>query len=228
MATSTLALPQAIIFDVNETLLDLEPLRQLVNKSLGNPGGFRQWFGLLLQHSQVATLTNSYFDFSAIGDAALDMAANMLQTKPLTAEQKHDIAQQFTQLPAHPDVPEGLARLRDAGIPLLTLTNSAPADLKKQLAFAGLSEYFEQALSVDPVRLYKPHPDPYHYAARQANVNSAKALLVAAHGWDVAGALSAGLQAAFLARPGQTIYPLAPPPTYRAATLTELAQQLLS
>ncbi|RZK23218.1 MAG: HAD family hydrolase, partial [Hymenobacter sp.] len=123
--------------------------------------------------------------------------------------------------------PEGLARLRDAGIPLFTLTNSAPADLQKQLASAGISDYFTQALSVDPVRLYKPHPAPYHYAAQQAGSEPAKALLVAAHGWDVAGALSAGLPAAFLARPGQSLYPLAPPPTYQANTLSTLANQLL-
>lgn len=224
----TSPLPHAIIFDVNETLIDLEPLRQLVNKSLGNPGGFRQWFGLMLQHSLVATLTDSYFGFSTIGDAALDMAADMLQTERLTPEQKHDIAKKFTELPAHTDVPAALARLRDAGIPLLTLTNSTPSNLKKQLESAGISEYFEQALSVDPLRLYKPHPDTYHYAARQASVNSAQALMVAAHGWDVAGALAAGLQAAFLARPGQALYPLAPAPTYQAPTLSALVDKLLS
>lgn len=223
----TSPLPHAIIFDVNETLIDLEPLRKLVNKRLDNPGGFRQWFGLMLQHSQVATLTSNYFTFSAIGDAALDMAADMLQTKRLTPEQRHEVAQKFTELPAHPDVAEGLARFRDAGIQLLTLTNSTPSDLQKQLASAGLSEYFAHALSVDPVRLYKPHPEPYRYATQQAGVAPAHALMVAAHGWDVAGALAAGLQAAFLARPGQAVYPMAPP-TYQAPTLTALADQLLS
>lgn len=218
---------QAIVFDVNETLLDLEPLRQAVNKAYDNPGGFRQWFGLMLQHSQTTTLTGSYFNFSTIGDVAFDMAATMLRTKPLTPEKKHDLAQLFTQLPAHPDVAAGLDQLRTAGFRLFTLTNSSPDSLAKQLKSAGIIEYFEQAFSVDPVRLYKPHPATYQYVAQQAGLEPSQVLMVAAHGWDVAGALAAGLPAAFIARPGQPLYPLAPAPTYQAADIADLAKQLV-
>ncbi|RZJ57760.1 MAG: haloacid dehalogenase type II [Hymenobacter sp.] len=224
--SASLARPHAIIFDINETLLDLAPLREAVNKAFGDPSGFRQWFGLLLQHSQTATLTNQYFNFSTIGDVAFDMAATMLNVKSLGEEKKHELAQLFTKLPAHPDVVPGLARLRDAGFRLFTLTNSSPADTEKQLQAAGIREYFEQAYSVEPVRLYKPHPAPYLYVAEQAGLQPAQCLLAAAHGWDVAGALAAGLQAAFIARPSQPLYPLAPAPTYQAADIAALAQQL--
>jgi 2-haloacid dehalogenase len=53
-------------------------------------------------------------------------------------------------------------------------------------------------------------------------------MLVAAHGWDTAGAQLAGLQAAFIARPGQQSYPLAPAPTLTGPTLPDIAHQLLS
>ena len=152
----------------------------------------------------------------------------MLAEKPLSPEEKHRLTSLLRQLPPHPDVPEGLRQLQAAGFRLVAFTNSPPATLAEQLRFAGLAEHFEQQLSVEAVRRYKPHPATYHYAVQQAGVAPADALLVAAHGWDVAGALSAGLQAAFLARPGQTLYPLAPPPTYQADTLLALADQLLS
>ncbi|NML66114.1 haloacid dehalogenase type II [Hymenobacter sp. RP-2-7] len=219
--------PQALVFDLNETLLDLAPLRQAVNKAFDNPGGFRQWFGLLLQHAQTATLTGNYFNFSTIADAALEMAATMLEARPPSAEQRHELLHQFAHLPAHPDVAAGLGQLQTAGFRLFTLTNSAPTMMRQQLATAGIAEYFEQALSVDAGRLYKPHPDAYHYAAKLAGVEPAQTLMVAAHGWDVAGALAAGLQAAFIARPGQPLYPLAPLPAYQAPTITDLARQLL-
>lgn len=225
-ATAPLHRPHVILFDVNETLLDMGPLKQAVNAAFGNKAAFSQWFGLLLQHSLVATVTDRYFTFAAIADAALDMAAHMLQEKPLTHAQKHELTALLTQLPPHPDVPEGLRRLRDAGYRLVAFTNSTAAALAEQLRYAGLTEYFEQQLSVDAVHRYKPHPDTYRYATEQAGVAPAQALLVAAHGWDVAGALAAGLAAAFVARPGQTLYPLAPPPTYQAPTLTALAEQL--
>ncbi|MGI4887306.1 MAG: haloacid dehalogenase type II [Janthinobacterium lividum] len=225
-ATSPPRRPQVILFDVNETLLDMGPLKLAVNAALGSPAAFNQWFGLLLQHSLVATVTDQYFTFGAIADAALDMAAHMLQAKPLTHADKHDLTARLTQLPPHPDVPAGLRQLRAAGYRLVAFTNSTAAALAEQLRYADLTEYFEQQLSVDAVRRYKPHPDTYRYALEQTGVGPADALLVAAHGWDVAGALAAGLDAAFLARPGQTLYPLAPPPTYQAPTLTALAEQL--
>jgi len=218
--------PQALLFDMNETLLDLASLRKAVNKAYDDPSGFRQWFGQVLLHSQTATLTDNYFDFSALADVAFDTAATMLHAKPLGDAQKHELAQLFTQLPAHPDVAEGLARLRDAGYRLFTLTNSAPAAMQKQLESAEIGAYFEQAYSVEPVRRYKPHPAPYQYVAQQAGLPPDQCLLVAAHGWDVAGALAAGLQAAFIARPGQPLYPLAPAPTYTAADILALAKQL--
>ena len=220
------ARPQVIFFDVNETLLDMGPLKAAVNAAFESPAAFSQWFGLLLQHALVATVTDEYFNFGTLADAALDMTANMLAAKPLTHGQKHDLTALLTQLPPHADVPAALQRLRAAGYRLVALTNSPPATLAAQLAHAGLAEYFEQALSIEAVRRYKPHPDTYHYAAKQAGVLPAQAMLVAAHGWDVAGALHAGLLAGFVARPGQTLYPLAPPPTCQAPTLPELAVQL--
>ena len=232
MASSTTAAqlpfrrPQVILLDVNETLLDMGPLKRAVNAAFGNPAAFRQWFGLLLQYSLVATVTDRYFAFGTIADAALDMAANMLEEKPLTLEEKHDVTSLMTKLPPHPDVPEGLRRLREAGYRLAAFTNSPPATLAEQLRHAGLADYFEHQLSIDAVGRYKPHLDTYRWATQQAGVAPAKAMLVAAHGWDIAGALQAGLSAGFLARPGQTLYPLAPPPTCQAPTLIELARQL--
>ena len=219
--------PAVIFFDVNETLLDMSPLKQAVNAAFGSPAAFSQWFGLLLQHSLVATVTDEYFNFGTLADAALDMTAHMLRAQPLTHTEKHALTSLLTQLPAHPDVPAGLDQLRAAGYRLVALTNSPPATLAAQLRQAGLAHYFEQALSVEAVRRYKPHPDTYRYALGQLGVAPAQAMLVAAHGWDVAGALHAGLLAGFVARPGQTLYPLAPPPTCQAPTLAGLAALLV-
>jgi 2-haloacid dehalogenase len=220
--------PQVIVFDVNETLLDMSPLKKAVNAAFGSQAAFNQWFGLLLQHALVATVTDEYFNFGILADVALDMTANMLQTKPLSQAEKRDLTSLLRKLPAHADVPAGLAQLRDAGYRLVAFSNSPPSTLATQLQSAGLTDYFEQVLSVDAVRRYKPHPATYRFATEQAGVAPAQAMLVAAHGWDIAGALHAGLQAGFLERPGQTLYPLAPPPTCQAPTLTALATQLIS
>ena len=195
---------QAILFDVNETLLDMRPLKQAVVKAFGNKHAFHQWFGLLLQYSLVDTVSGQYHDFGTIGDAALD-----------------------TELPPHKDAPKGLEMLLDAGYSLVAFTNSSQRVLDAQLRYADLIHYFEQGLSVEMVRRFKPDGRTYQAAVQHLCLAPAQALLIAAHGWDVAGAQRAGLAAGFIARPGQTRYPLAPPPAYCGKTLVEVARQLL-
>lgn len=219
--------PKVIFFDVNETLLDMSKLKRAVSKAFGNKFAFQQWFGLLLQYSLVDTVTGAYHPFSTIAEAALDMTADKLEEKNLKPAKKREIVQLLTELPAHKDVPTGLAMLLDVGVRLVAFTNSTRSALDEQLRYAGIIHYFEQGLSIDIGHRYKPHLDTYQAAALTAGVLPAEAALIAAHGWDVAGALHAGLAAGFIARPGQELYPLAPPPTYQGKTLVEVAKQVI-
>jgi 2-haloacid dehalogenase len=218
---------RVLLFDVNETLLDMSPLKRAIGKAFGSPHAFRQWFGLLLQYSLVDTVTGQYHDFGTIGEAALDMTANMLEQKCLKPVHKQRLMGLLKELPPHKDVPKALKLLQDAGYSLIAFTNSPRQVLDAQLAYAGIISYFEQGLSVEMVRRYKPDGYTYRAAVQHLGVAPNEALLVAAHGWDVAGAQRAGLAAAFVARPGQTLYPLAPLPTYQGATLLDVARQLV-
>ncbi len=65
--------------------------------------------------------------------------------------------------------------------------------------------------------------ETYKWAAEQLSINISDAILVAAHGWDVAGALQAGMQAAFIERKGQSLYPLAPKPGFKAKDIVDVA-----
>ena len=224
---SPLPHPHLLLFDVNETLLDLSKLKQAINEEFASEDAFRQWFALLLHYSLVDTTTGAYHDFGQLGGAALDMLAQSLAQPPRPEKRKHELLALLTELPPHPDIVPGLTALREAGFRLSALTNSPAATLRRQMAYAGLTDFFEQLLSIDAVRRYKPHPDTYYYACQTLGVAPAETVLVAAHGWDVAGAQLAGLQGAFLARPGQPQYPLAPAPTYAGPTLEAVAKQLV-
>lgn len=218
--------PKVILFDVNETLMDMSPLKKKLNKLLDSKRGFRIWFGMLLQYSLVDNSTGQYHDFATIGNAVLDMAATAMGQK-LVEKKKKEVLALMKQLEAHADIKEGLMMLKDAGFRLATLTNSPPQTLSGQLQHAGITDYFEHTLSVDAVGKYKPAPEPYHYAAQVLGVNPGDVMMVAAHGWDIAGALNAGLQAAFIARKGQALYPLAPKPKFTGSTLLDVAKKII-
>ena len=132
------------------------------------------------------------------------------------------------RLPPHPEIRQSLERLRGAGLRLATLTNSTAEVGEAQLVNAGLRDLFELALSADAVRRLKPAPQPYRMAAERLGVEPGDVRLVAAHAWDVAGALRAGCATAFVARPGKVLDPLVPRPDIVGADLREVADRILA
>jgi 2-haloacid dehalogenase len=214
------------VFDVNETLLDLAALDGEFQRLFGDPGMRVTWFGQLLQSAMVATITGRYTDFGTVGRAALEMTAARLGVD-LSDEDREAVVGGMTRLPAHPEVPGALRRLGDGGLRLAALTNSTERVATAQLEHAGIIGSFEAVLTADTVRRLKPAPEPYRMAADRLGVAPSDVLLVAAHAWDVAGALAAGCQAAFVARPGKVLDPLADPPELVVADLDELADRLL-
>jgi len=131
-------------------------------------------------------------------------------------------------LPPYPEVTESLARLGAAGIRLATLTNSTAEGAEAQLTNAGLIDYFDQVLSVDSVRQFKPATKTYRMAARELGVEASDLRLVAAHDWDIAGALRAGWAAAFVARSGMVLGSLSQRPDIVGGDLREVVDQILA
>ncbi len=217
--------PQLLIFDVNETLLDLSPMKTRMNEVFQHAFAFEKWFSLMLQYSLVDTVTQQYHNFGEIGKAAFQMTGQALETH-VPDQQAKEILTMIRKLPPHPDVIKGLEMLNDAGYQMVTLTNSAPDVLQQQMEYAGLTHFFTALLSIDEIRKYKPASATYQACLKKQEVEAGEAMLIAAHGWDVAGALQAGLQAAFVARKGKTLYPLAPPPQISEDTLIRVAEKL--
>jgi 2-haloacid dehalogenase len=181
----------------------------------------------MLQLAFVGGLTDRYVDFSTAQRAALTMLAEQSGTH-LAPEDGERIAARMRRLPAHPDAAPALDRLRTAGFRLAALTNS-PADVARdQLAHAGLRERFDAVLSADEVRALKPRPEAYELAARYFGTPLGEVRLVAAHAWDISGALAAGCAAAFVARPAKVLSPIGDPPDIVGADLLEIAELIVA
>ena len=219
-------MPRVCVFDVNETLLDLGALDAPFTRVFGDASARQAWFQQVLQSALVATVTDAYADFSAIGRAALTMTAER-RGVALSEQDSQEILDGMRHLPPHSDARESLERLRDAGLRLAALTNNPPQVAEAQLTNAGLRDLFEQALSVDAVRRLKPAREPYQMAADRLGVPIGQIRLVAAHAWDVAGALRAGCAAAFVARTGQVLDPLSPRPDVVGSDLRAVVDQIL-
>lgn len=213
------------VFDVNETLLDLAALDPHFERVFGDASVRRLWFNQMLQSALVATVTDAYTTFGEAAAAALQMTAERLGVE-VSDEDKQSIMGGIRELPPHPEVAESLDQLRDAGFRLATLTNSTQEVAEAQIQSSGLADRFEQVLSADTARRLKPAPAPYRMAARSLEIPEREMRLVAAHAWDVAGALRAGCAAAFVAR--QPFDPLVERPDVVGADLGEVAEGIIA
>lgn len=216
---------RVLVFDVNETLLDLAALREPFSRAFGDAAPMGEWFARLLHGSLVATLTDTYDDFATIGRRALDAVARR-SGRDLHVAERDAILGTMLELPAHTEVPDALSRLRSAGFPLATLTNSSPEMARAQLGHAGILDLFDEILSVEEVRRYKPAPEPYLLAAERLGASPSEVRMVAAHDWDVWGAMHAGCAAAYVART-DVPFVIGQPPDVVGADLSAVADAIL-
>jgi 2-haloacid dehalogenase len=218
--------PKMLFFDVNETLLDLNAMKPVVGEALGSrPDLLPLWFTTMLQYSLVVTVTDQYQHFGEVGVAALLMVARNHGIN-LSPEEARRAVSSIMSLPAHPDVRPALEELKSEGFRMVTLTNSSQAAVDAQMQNANLTDLFEKQLSVEEVQLFKPHSHVYKWAARKMGLAPEECMLVAAHGWDVAGAIWSGWRAGFISRPGAQLFPLAPVPEIVESDLRSAAKRL--
>ena len=219
---------QICVFDVNETLLDLMPLEQHFESWFQSPAVMREWFAQLVLYSQSITLSGRYLDFGELAVAVLEMVARV-HSKLLPTEAGQILRSTIGSLPAHEDVKPTLARLRDAGIRLVTLTNSGAEAQRRQLDHAGIADMFEAQFSVEAVRAFKPARSTYDSVAEAMNVNPYEMIMVACHAWDLIGAQAAGYKTGFVGRSGNSLLLIRDTQaTYDGRGLAELVDQILA
>jgi 2-haloacid dehalogenase len=202
-----------IVFDVNETLLDLAVLRPHFERHFGDPDVQGEWFTQVIQTALVHNILGSckQYDFSDVGRQALDLVVRKhgitIAPNDFTA-----ILKQMLDLPPHPDVIPALDNLKAAGLRLVALTNSNQLSAETQLKNGGIAPYFDKIMSVAAVKKFKPMPAVYEFGAKSVGETAAQLWMVAAHAWDVQGAMNVGWHGVFVARPGKVFPSEGPQP----------------
>jgi 2-haloacid dehalogenase len=194
---------RTVAFDANGTLFSMDAVRE----AMSSPA-FEAWFNRTLHAAATVTFAGAYKPFAELAESSLRVEGG--PPEALAAMKRLD---------PYPDAADALARLRDEGMRVVVLTNSARDSTERLLERGGLAEYVERVYSCDEVQAFKPSPAPYGLVG--------EGTLVAAHGWDVVGAQAAGLDAVWVDRlehewpfPGD-------PPKQRAGSLAEAVELLL-
>ena len=220
------ALP-LIVFDVNETLLDLKTMEPVFERIFGEKRAMRLWFANLILYSAALTVAGCYVPFTDIGSAVMKMQADTAGIKINDAD-KQELTEKFSTMPPYPEVPAALAKLRDAGFRLFTLTDNLLEVQTRQLEHGGISGLFDRRFSADGVKHHKPSRQAYAYVERELGVEPSQLCLIACHTWDTLGAVAAGWEAALIKRAGNDVLAVGPQPQIVGNDLGDVAGQLIA
>ncbi len=214
--------PEVVAFDVNETLLDLAPVRAALVEA-GRPADLlAAVFARTLLTGFAATTVGSWCRFRDAFDAALAQASD------LGPDQRSTVADAFGELAPHPDVEPALRSLTDAGVRVITLSHGSPGVAEAGLARGGMTPLVERTLTSESIRAWKPSREVYLWAAGVCDVAPDRLALVAAHGWDVVGAQRAGLTGAWFPRSERSYPAVYEAPHVQGADLRGAVEGLLA
>jgi 2-haloacid dehalogenase len=216
-----------IVFDVNETLLDLQTLEPTFERIFGEKSAMRLWFANFIMYSAALTLAGCYVPFTDIGAAVMKMLADT-QGISIDDADNVELKERFSTMPPHRDVPAALCKLREAGFRLFTLTNNLLEVQTRQLEHGGIVGEFERHFSTEGVKHHKPSREAYAYVERELGVEPSQLCLVACHTWDTLGAVAAGWEAALIKRPGNDVLGVGPQPQIVGNDLSDVADQLVA
>jgi 2-haloacid dehalogenase len=220
------ALP-LIVFDVNETLLDLETMEPTFRRIFGDRSAMRLWFADLILYSAALTVAGCYVPFTDIGSAVMKMLADTRGIRISDGDRK-ELTEKFSTMPPHPEVPAALRKLRAAGFRLFTLTDNLLEVQTRQLEHGGIVDLFERRFSADGVKHHKPSREAYGYVEKELGVKPSQLCLIACHTWDTLGAAAAGWQAALIRRAGNDVLGVGPQPQIVGDDLNGVADQLIA
>ncbi|WP_028661617.1 haloacid dehalogenase type II [Saccharomonospora saliphila] len=215
--------PSAVAFDVLETLLNLDPLRERLER-IGQPAQLLQpWFMRFQRDSMALTLSGDFGTFEAVARQALRTDTDHTATE----EDIDYVLDGFGQLPAHPDAEPALRLLSEAGIRVGCLTVGSAQNTARFLEQAGLGRHVDQVITAEQAGIWKPAPSIYRVAAYELGTSPENMALVAVHAWDCHGAKRAGCLAGWCQRLEGRYGDVFTAPDVSGADLVQVAERLL-
>lgn len=194
-------------FDIYGTLIDPHGVTVKLNDLIGDqaPAFSKLWREKQLEYTFRRGLMRKYENFPVCTRNALDYADAVFKTV-IAEDDKQILMQAYRVLPAYDDVPEALAKIRDAGFRMYGFSNGVGEAVSGLLEHAGITEFFDGVVSVDEVQSFKPDPKVYQHFVDSTGSNIENAWLISSNPFDVQGAVSFGMQAAWLHRFPEVVF----------------------
>ena len=196
------------VFDAYGTLLDVDAAAREAAAEPGMEALKENWLSIAkgwrerqLRYSWLCSMMGKYDDFWELTTRALD---STLEEHALSSDEKirKRLLSLYRELSAYGEVPKVLANLKAAGHKLAVLSNASPHMLTTAIEAAGIAEWFDELLSVDVLKCYKPTPAVYQLVTERFNCKPSDVTFFSSNNWDVSGAGAFGFKTIWVNRAG--------------------------
>ncbi len=190
---------QACVFDAYGTLFDVNSAAAKCKEKLGNKweAFANAWRTTQLEYTWLRSLMSRYKDFWKITDDSLDKSIRVFE---IDTSMKNELLKLYKILSTFPEVNETLKKLKEKKYKLAILSNGTPSLLKKLVGSNNLDNIFDDVLSVEEVKTYKPHPNVYNIPVKKYQIEKNKFVYLSANTWDVSAAGNFGFNAVWVNR----------------------------
>lgn len=213
-----------LAFDVYGTLIDTQDVTKTLEKWIGDQAQVfsETWRNKQLEYSFRRGLMQSYLPFSCCTSQALQYACQYHGVE-LSPEQIETLLASYLTLPAFADVEPALKALKENGVALFAFSNGEKSSVDGLLKHAGLDAYFDGVISCEEVQTFKPNPVVYDFLVQKTGAIANQLYLVSTNSFDITGAISSGLKAAWIKRSeGAMLDPWGIEPTHTVTSLQGL------
>jgi 2-haloacid dehalogenase len=218
-----------LAFDVYGTLIDTHGVISALAEHVGDKAAefSRTWREKQLEYSFRRGLMRNYENFAVCTGNALDYTCARFNA-PLSHKDKEELLGAYRTLPAFDDVADGLSRAKKSGFRLFAFSNGSREAVETLLKHAGIREHFIDVVSVDEIKSFKPNPDVYNHFLKRAGASGTEAWLISSNPFDVIGAISSGMRAAWVKRSPDALFdPWGIEPTLAVQSLSDLAGRIM-
>ena len=136
-------------------------------------------------------------DFWKVTEQSLDKSMKVFQ---IDTSMKDELLDLYKVLSTFPEVKETLKKLKEKNYKLAILSNGTPSLLKELVSSNNLESIFDDVLSIEEVKIYKPHPNVYNIPIKKYQIEKNQFAYLSSNTWDVSAAGNFGFNAVWVNR----------------------------
>ena len=213
----------ACVFDAYGTLFDVNSAAAKCKEKLGNQweSFANAWRTTQLEYTWLRSLMKKHKNFWQITEDSLDHA---MATFNINKNMRKELLNLYKELSPYPEVKECLDALKSKKIKIAILSNGTPDLLKELVESNNIQSYFDNIISVEDVKIYKPDPKVYEMPIKKYNCKPENICFLSSNSWDVSGGGVFGYNAVWVNRFNKMFDKLGYNPQYIINNLNQLLE----